>query len=279
MITDPDAKIINANAAFTDSFGYQLEELLGRNPNILQSGMQDRKHYTSMWENLLLHETWSGEIYNKKKNGEIILVLVRINTVRDSKGKIVNYMGFFTDLTFLQRHEAELEKAAYYDSLTGLPNRNLLYNHLKINVTRHRVGHEEMALVYVDLDGFKRINDSLGHAAGDEFLRKISCIMQKQLRKGDTLARLGGDEFVAVLDRISSRTACIAVVERILEAARAPVTIGENTVSVSASIGVALCPSDSEEPDSLLRMADNAMYHSKNSGKNKYLFYSEMNIE
>jgi diguanylate cyclase (GGDEF)-like protein/PAS domain S-box-containing protein len=275
LITDADAQIIDANDAFIQSFGYSKDELIGQNPRILKSGKQDKQHYEQMWDTLLRDGAWSGEIWNKKKNGELYPGLIRINTVRDAQGKVQNYVGFFTDITHIKKHEEELGKAAYFDALTGLPNRVLLYDKLRSALRQGERRKELVALVYIDLDGFKKINDTYGHATGDEFLIEVSHEMNRQLRDGDTLARVGGDEFVAVLSSISSFEDCLRIIERLLDAAKQTITLGDKAVQASASIGVAIYPTDTDNPDLLMRKADKAMYKAKEAGKNTYSLATE----
>jgi len=270
LITDADAQIIDANDAFIQSFGYSKNELIGQNPRILKSGKQDEQDYKQMWDALLRDGAWSGEIWNKKKNGELSPGLIRINAVRDAKGKVQNYVGFFTDMTHIKNHEEELEKAAYFDVLTGLPNRVLLYDRLRSALRQCERRKELVALVYIDLDGFKKINDTHGHATGDEFLIEISHEMNRQLRDGDTLARVGGDEFVAILSGISSFQDCTRIIGRLLAAAKKSVRLGNKAMQASASIGVAVYPTDTDNPDLLMRMADKAMYKAKEAGRNTY---------
>ncbi len=276
MILDGEGNVVNINSAFTETFGYTLDEMKGHNPRILQSGVHDRGYYEKVWESVMQNDTWTGELYDKTKSGQLIPELVRINTVRDANGKITNYVGFFTDLTLIKQQEEDLKRVAYYDALTGLPNRILLDERIKMALTGRRKNGEQVAIVYIDLDGFKNINDTYGHEAGDQFLRGVSANMQKQLREEDTLARLGGDEFVAVLDRIGSETDCCNIVERLLEGARRPVVIGGDALAVTASIGVSMHPEDGESADQLMQKADIAMYHAKNVGKNQYRLFGKL---
>ncbi|MDH8678998.1 diguanylate cyclase [Fusibacter bizertensis] len=274
LITDSDANIININEMFTETFGYVREEVLGENPRIIKSGIHGAEHYKMMWSSLISNGTWTGEVFNKTKNGKLIPMIIRINAVKDNNGNVESYICFFTDLTYIKQHQAELERAAYYDALTGLPNRTLLHKKMISAMKHYKNNKEKIAIVYLDLDGFKKINDSYGHDVGDLFLKSIAQNMQKQLREHDVLARLGGDEFVAVLVGFKSKDDCLHVVERLLDAAQNDVMIDKISMHVSASIGVAIFPDDANEPDLLMRLADKAMYLSKNSGKNKFVLHN-----
>lgn len=271
LITDSNARIIDVNDKFTEVLGYEKNEVISKNPNMLKSGLHDKNHYEKMWRDLIENGVWRGEVFNRKKNGEIIPMLIRINAVKDAKGVVQNYICFFTDLTYVKKHQEALERAAFYDSLTGLPNRTLFYKRLLSVMTDRRANTMGIALAYLDLDGFKFINDEYGHDVGDYFLKEISSSLQSQLREGDTLARIGGDEFVAILVDLKSKKDLMHLLERLLAAARKEISYLNVDLKVSASIGVAMYPVDGIEPDALMRKADEAMYNAKKNGKNKYV--------
>ncbi|MDR3439112.1 PAS domain S-box protein [Telmatospirillum sp.] len=269
-ITDADGTIIEVNDAFTRITGYRREEAVGKTPRILHSGRQPREFYKAMWQALVEKGHWSGEIWNRHKNGDVYAEMLTVSAVRDAAGKTQNYVGLFTDITAMKEHEQQLEHIAHYDVLTNLPNRVLLADRLRHGLAQgHRRGRS-LAVAYLDLDGFKVVNDRYGHDIGDELLTTISQRMKAALRDGDTLARIGGDEFVALLVDLERPQDCKAVLDRLLEASSDPVTVGDLILEVSSSIGVTLYPDDGVDADLLLRHADQAMYVAKLAGKNRY---------
>jgi diguanylate cyclase (GGDEF)-like protein/PAS domain S-box-containing protein len=276
-ITDVQGTIINVNAAFSRITGYSREEAIGQNPRMLRSGRQDAAFYADMWNALLIQGHWSGEIWNRRKDGEVYAEMLTITAVRDSKGKTTQYIALFSDITALKSHQSELDRIAHFDALTGLPNRLLLADRLyqaMNQVTRRGL---TLAVAYLDLDFFKGINDQHGHAVGDELLVAIAHRLKQTLREADTLARMGGDEFVAVLIDLESAEASQPMLERMVRAAAEPVAVGDLWLQVSASLGVTFYPQGPEmDADQLLRQADQAMYQAKLSGKNRFhLFDAE----
>jgi diguanylate cyclase (GGDEF)-like protein/PAS domain S-box-containing protein len=270
VITDDLANIIDVNDRFTATTGYSREEVIGQNPRILQSDRQPPDFYVGMWKALLEQGYWSGEIWNRRKNGEVYAELITISAVRDEHGITTHYVALSSDITYMKEHQNKLERIAQYDILTNLPNRSLLADRLSQAMLRCNRHKHSLAVVFLDLDGFKAVNDTRGHDVGDELLVAISLRMKEALRAGDTLARIGGDEFVAVLAGLGKVEDCNPILERFLLAASEPVTIGEIVLKVSASIGVTLYPQDSVDADLLIRHADQAMYAAKESGKNCY---------
>lgn len=271
MITKPSGEVINVNQAFSRITGYSQQEILGKNPRILSSGKQSAEFYQVLWKSLLENGYWQGEVWNRRKSGEVYAELLTISAVRDIQGKTINYVALFTDITPQKEHEHQLEHIAHYDALTSLPNRVLLADRLHLAMIQAARRQQTLAVVYIDLDGFKDINDSYGHAMGDELLMIIADRMKQTMRDGDTLARLGGDEFVAVLVDISDAAACAPLASRLLESASEAIEIDRNILRVSASLGITFYPQDNEiEADQLLRQADQAMYQAKLSGKNRY---------
>jgi len=274
MITDADSRIVDVNPAFCRITGYARDEALGRPANLLASGCQGPGFYAAMWEALRQNDFWRGEIIDRRKNGETYPGMLSISAVRDDEGVLRNYIGVFADISLLKQHQTELDRMAHYDTLTGVPNRRLLADRLSQALARaHRSGRP-LAVCYLDLDGFKPVNDRYGHGAGDRLLIEITSRLKGLLRADDTLARLGGDEFVLLLTDLASSEECPAVVGRVLAAVTVPVSIEGNLVSVSASIGVTLSPPDVDDPDILLRHADQAMYLAKESGKNRYSLFN-----
>ncbi|WP_190278362.1 EAL domain-containing protein [Colwellia hornerae] len=269
-ITDASGVILDVNHTFSKTTGYSLEESMGNNPRIFQSGLQSSEFYVEMWQALLKEGYWSGEIWNRRKNDEIYAEFKTISAVSDENGVTTHYVALGYDITPMKAHQDQLEHIAHYDILTNLPNRVLLSDRLsqaKLHCKRHG---KSLAVVFLDLDGFKHVNDTHGHDVGDELLITLSARMKAALREGDSLARIGGDEFVAVLTDLTTVDDCEPILERFLLAASEPATIGDVVLNVSASIGVTLYPQDNVDADLLMRHADQAMYVAKESGKNRY---------
>ena len=267
-ITDAEANILDVNEAFTEITGYAREEVLGRNPRILNSGWQTADHYADMWRTLLEKGHWYGEVWNRRKSGEIYPEMLNISAVRDAGNKIRHYVGMFTDITQIKSHQQQLEHIAHYDVLTNLPNRLLFAEHLQQAMAQAVRRGSQLAVVYLDLDGFKAINDRYGHSVGDNLLVVLAQRMRGVLREGDIMARLGGDEFAAVLVDLNTSTDSQPVLDRLLSAAADPVELDDVVLRVSASIGYTLYPRDAADADQLLRHADQAMYAAKQLGKN-----------
>ncbi|MDT8989844.1 EAL domain-containing protein [Curvibacter sp. APW13] len=271
MVTDTQGLIIEVNAAFSRITGYDRDEVLGHNPRILKSGRQGRDYYGTMWKTLQASGNWTGEVWNRRKNGEIYAALQTISTVRDAQGRPLNYVSLFSDITLAKEHAQYIERIAHFDVLTNLPNRVLLSDRLHQAMAQSQRRGLLTAVAFLDLDGFKGINDHHGHDTGDQLLMTLAQRMRKALREGDTLARIGGDEFVAVLADLPDTQACVPLLARLLQAAATPVTVDECSLEVSASIGVSFFPQvDEVDADQLLRQADQAMYQAKLAGKNRY---------
>ncbi len=267
-ITNATGAIIQVNDTFCNITGYTREEVLGQNPRILKSGIQDKEFYQDMWKSLIEKNYWFGEIINRRKNGELYSELLTISAVRDENNKIKHYVSLFTDISEIKEQQKQLEHIAHYDALTNLPNRVLLAERLQYSMKQSERRKLSLAVAYLDLDGFKAVNDTYGHDVGDELLIEISKRMKEILRDGDTLARLGGDEFIVILVDIERMEDCVPVLSRLLKVSSEPVIIGEITQQVSTSIGVTLYPQDMVEADQLIRHADQAMYIAKQKGKN-----------
>lgn len=273
-ITDPDGTILEVNEMFTRITGYERNEVLGKNPRMLKSGVQGDEFYTNMWRSLISEGQWSGEIWNRNKSGEVYAETLNINAVRDAAGKTLQYVALFSDITQLKKHEQQLEHLTHYDVLTSLPNRALLSDRVQQAMAQAKRRKQYFAVAYLDLDGFKTINDKHGRDAGDRLLTSLAFDMKCALREGDTLARLGGDEFVAVILDLGDVASSVSILDQMLEAASEPVQVGELSLRVSASIGVTFYPqADEADPDLLLRQADQAMYQAKLAGGNRYHIY------
>jgi len=272
MITDADANIIEVNDAFTRITGYSREEALGRNPRILQSGRHDPDFYADMWHDLIVEGHWQGEIWNRRRNGEIFAEMLTISEVSDAQDEPQYYVALFTDITTQKEQQKQLEHIAHHDALTGLLNRVLLSDRLNQEMIQSRRRGQKLAVVFLDLDGFKAVNDQHGHEIGDQLLVQIAGRLRQSLREGDTIARLGGDEFVAVMTDLEDASAAMPFLNRILQAVAQPVVVNGESLQVSASLGVTVYPQEEEEVDAdqLLRQADQAMYQAKLAGKNRY---------
>ncbi|WP_409523074.1 cache domain-containing protein [Nitrincola sp. MINF-07-Sa-05] len=281
MITTADGEILDVNETFSRITGFTREEVLGQNPRILNSGRQSQDYYKHLWQSLIKTGHWSGEVWNRRKDGEVYAEMLTISAVKNARGNTTHYVSLFSDITDLKRHEQQLRHIAHYDALTHLPNRILLADRMHQAMAQAiRQGHL-LAVVYLDLDGFKAVNDTHGHQAGDTLLIKVAARMQEALRDGDTLARLGGDEFVAVLVDLDSQESCIPILDRLLKAVAKPIQLDSASAEVSASIGVTFYPESSSsglvtDADQLLREADQAMYQAKMSGKSRYCFFDQI---
>jgi diguanylate cyclase (GGDEF)-like protein/PAS domain S-box-containing protein len=272
-ITDADGNISDVNEAFCNISGYAREELIGQNPRMLQSGQQSRSFYEAMWQTILTSGHWAGEVWNRKKNGDIYAEWLSISSIANEAGQVTHYAGIVSDITLIKHHEKQLEHIAHYDALTGIPNRALLGDRMKQATARTAREQNMMAVCYLDLDGFKPINDTMGHEAGDRVLIEIAKRIQETIRGGDTVARLGGDEFVILLAGLQRGDECSQTLNRLLAIIAEPIVTMSRPVMVSASIGVSIYPLDDEDADTLLRHADQAMYVAKQSGKNRFHIY------
>ena len=270
-ITSVDGTILDVNESFTRITGYSRDAVVGHNPRILNSGLQDPEFYAAMWRALVQEGHWNGEIWNRHRDGKVFPEMLTISAVRDARGRTLHYVALFSDITALKAHQQQLEQIAHFDVLTSLPNRLLLADRLQQALVQVARREQTLAVVYLDLDGFKAINDRHGHDAGDQLLIALASRMKQALREGDTLARLGGDEFVAVLIDLADAPDCVPMLARLLVAAAQPVQVGPLVLQVSASLGVAFYPQGQDvDADHLLRQADQAMYQAKLAGKNRY---------
>ncbi|MCZ4305270.1 EAL domain-containing protein [Zoogloeaceae bacterium G21618-S1] len=271
VITDAEGTILNVNDAFTRITGYSRDEGIGKNPGMLRSGQHDAAFYASMWQSLIDNGFWEGEIWNKRKSGEIFPEILTISAVRDTKGIVSHYVAVFSDISRQKENEHQLERLAFFDDLTGLPNRVLLVDRLSQTMARARRGKTALALAYLDLDGFKEINDAYGHAVGDRVLVTIGERLTTALREEDTVARFGGDEFVIVLPDHHNGEALDAIVRRLLISISEPIHLDQHRLQVSGSIGLAHYRGDIDlDSDQLIRQADQAMYQAKQTGRNRF---------
>jgi len=271
VITSPDGTIIDVNDAFSRITGYQRDEMIGANPRILNSKLQEKEFYSSMWHDLLEKGQWDGELWNRRKNGEVYAEMLTISSIVDTQGNTQYYVALFSDVTSHKEHEQQLEYIAHYDALTGLPNRVLKSDRLRQAMIHAERRNEKIAVVYLDVDGFKQVNDRYGHSIGDQLLIALSTRMKQALREGDTLSRLGGDEFVAILIDMDDTSTALPVIQRLLDTTSQTIELDDIVVQVSASIGITFYPQHEDvDADQLIRQADQAMYSAKQSGKNRY---------
>ncbi|MDD0839814.1 EAL domain-containing protein [Curvibacter sp. HBC61] len=268
-ITDPQGQLVDVNQAFSDITGYARDEVLGKTPLFFRSGRDGPEVFVPLLRDLRAQGRCQGEIWSRRKNGEAYAGLLTVSQVCDAQGQVQNYVALFADVTSIRVQQERLEHIAHFDALTNLPNRLLLSDRLRQAMVQCRRSQQSLAVVYLDLDGFKAINDRHGHDVGDAYLIAVAQQMKQALRECDTLARMGGDEFVAVLSDVSSAEACGQLVERILHACATPLPVAGLCLQASASIGVTLFPQDDVDADQLLRHADQAMYEAKQSGKNR----------
>lgn len=273
VITDRQNNIISVNRAFTRLTGYEREEALGRNPRILSSGRQDAAFYRRMWESIIENGYWRGDIWDRRKDGSFYPKFLSITAIRDDAGEIVKFSAVFYDVSERKEMEAQLENLAHYDSLTGLPNRMLLHDRLEQAIAMADRQRQQFALLFIDLDGFKPVNDAHGHGVGDEVLKLVGQRLNMVIRGMDTAARLGGDEFVVILTDIHNRENTERVAEKIIGELSEPYQVAGKTLSISASIGASLYPGDQKAAMDLLRTADEAMYQAKRDGKRRVKFY------
>ncbi len=277
LITDVSGSIIEANDAFSRITGYSREAIIGRNPRFLKSGHHDKPFFDAMWKSLLQSGFWQGVIWNRRKDGGLFACRTAISAVKDRNGEVTRFIGLHSDVTeFLERHE-ELEHMAYYDTLTQLPNRVLLSDRMNQSMAQADRNQTAVAVCYLDLDGFKPVNDRFGHKAGDLLLVEIANRLKSCVRAEDTVARIGGDEFILLLTQLKEENEWRPVVDRVLVSVRSPFVIPqEGAVNVSASIGISVYPGDHTNGEQLIRYADLAMYNAKDRGRDLVRLYRDI---
>ncbi len=278
LITDAQANILRVNRAFQEITGYVADEVIGKNPRILNSGRQDKAFFTAMWGQLLEEGAWSGEIYDRRKNGEIYPKWMTISAVKDAQGNVTEYVAIFSDITARKQAEEEIRNLAFYDALTGLPNRRLLRDRSQLALSMSARNHLCGALLFLDMDKFKTLNDTLGHDYGDLLLVEVARRIKACVREADTVSRLGGDEFVVLIEEIganlqdaSQKAASIA--EKIRTVLTDTYVLNGHEYHGSTSIGVCMYRGNKESMDVLMKHADMAMYQAKDSGRNAVRFF------
>ena len=274
VITDAGGVIQRINPAFSEITGYGEQEVLGQNPRILKSERHGNDFFVAMWRALVDKGQWQGEIWNRRKDGEIYPQWLTITSIRDPQGNIVNYVGVFHDMTEIKLHEEQLRYQAHHDDLTGLPNRMLFNDRLGVAMAHARREANKVAVLFLDLDNFKRINDSLGHAVGDLLLQEMAVRLVRCLREIDSVARYGGDEFIVLLEGVEQEEDVLLTAQRILEGLAPVVSIQGHDFYLTVSLGIAFYPEDGQDQDTLIKNADTAMYRAKESGKNTYRVFT-----
>ena len=274
VITDLDARIEYANQAFTTVTGYTLDEVRGKNPRFLQSGMTSKETYDDMWGRLTAGEAWHGELTNKRKDGSIYIEAATLSPVRQADGRITHYLAVKEDITNRKHNEARIQQLSNFDLLTGLPNRSQLNEHLAYAISFAQRNREKLAVMFLDLDRFKNINDTLGHSIGDQYLVEISRRLKHTVREEDTVSRLGGDEFILLFPGADVDAAAL-VASKLLEAVRQPCFIEQHELTDTASIGIALYPDDGLSAEELLKHADTAMNRLKQGSRNGYCYFTQ----
>ncbi len=275
VITDPDGTIVEVNRAFSDILGYSRDEVIGHNPRLWQSGYQNKDFYRGMWRALLETGHWRGELWNRRKDGSVFPEWQTISSVHDQSGHLTHYVGIFSDISRIKQSQAQLDHLAHYDPLTDLPNRLLLQERLE-QAIRHAERHQtQFAVIFLDIDHFKHINESLGHPVGDKLLTEVAARLRSQIRSDDTLSRVGGDEFVLLLETIDTPAHIGTLAQELLRSFNQPFLLETHELNLTASLGISLYPQNGTDPVTLLRNADAAMYRSKDRGRNIYHFYTE----
>ncbi|MGE4318435.1 MAG: EAL domain-containing protein [Deferribacterales bacterium] len=277
-ITDQNGVIQKVNPAFTSITGYTAAEAIGKTPRILKSDKHDDAFYEKMWSKLLTKGGWSGEIWNRRKNGDAYPEWLSINSIKDSYGKITHFVAIFHDISEVKQGEEKLKYQAHHDTLTGLPNRQLFNDRLEMALAFAKRHRQKVAVLFIDLDNFKNVNDTMGHYTGDILLQRVAEILKECVRLEDTVARLGGDEFMIILQDIESENNAVETARRILSEFAHPINIHENDFFINASIGITIYPDDGDDVLTIVKNADLAMYRVKETGKNSYqLFTKTMN--
>ncbi|MEW8505454.1 MAG: EAL domain-containing protein [Candidatus Thiodiazotropha sp.] len=274
-VTDVNGDIVSTNPAFEAITGYSHDEVIGENPRILKSGHHEPSFYRDMWDILLKTDHWRGEIWNRRKNGDVYPEWLTISAVKDNNGETTHFVGVFSDITQIKEAQDKINFLAHHDALTQLPNRALFLERFDHALMHARRENNSIALLFLDLDRFKTVNDTLGHPIGDQVLLEVSKRMSEIMRSSDTIARLGGDEFVLLLEEQTNAQHASVVARKLIDMFSNPMTIGEHELVVTASIGITLYPNDGDEPDLLIRHADRAMYEAKQQGRNTYRFFTQ----
>lgn len=273
FITDAEGIIRSVNPAFSEITGYSAEEAIGQTPRLMRSNRHDAEFHSAIWQEIITHGQWKGEIWNRRKSGEVFLEWQTITRMAGTQSQPTSYISLFHDVTDTWRKDEHVRHLAFHDALTDLPNRALLIERLERHLAIAERERRGLAVLFLDLDRFKSVNDTLGHEVGDEVLKTVAQKLQALVRHTDTVARLGGDEFVILLDNPAHQNEVAEIAKRIVGSINQPMNFAEKTAQVGTSIGIALFPDDGKTPADLLKNADSAMYAAKNGGKNTYRFF------
>jgi len=272
-ITDTHSIIIDANTAFFESTGYDKQEVIAQHIGEIKSGLNESKLTAKIWQELDDLNHWSGEIQSRNKGGELQAEWLSLSTIKNDSDEIVHYIGIFSNISTLIKSQLELQQLAHHDTLTQLPNRLLLADRLDQAIANAKRNEQQFAVCFLDLDGFKPVNDNYGHATGDLVLCEISQRLKYLIRGNDTVARMGGDEFVILFNDIKSSEDCKSLITKLLSSISRPIEIENISHQVTASIGVATYPEDSENSETLLNLSDKAMFEAKRQGKSRYIIF------
>ncbi len=276
MITAPDTTIISVNAAFTKVTGYTEDEVIGQRLSMFHAPHQDEAVYTNMWHELNRFGQWQGEIWSRNKKGDDYLEWLSLTAVSYDNGEVSHYVAIFSDITSEKENSERLRYLAHYDQLTGLPNRILFTDRLQQAIAQSKREQRQVAVMFLDLDGFKEVNDTLGHSSGDMLLCQVAKRLTACLRATDTVARFGGDEFTIVIPELEAKDDVVRLAHKIIAEVARPYDLDGLTASLTTSIGISFYPDHGEDPNVLTQRADNAMYHAKRHGKNHHEFYGEI---
>jgi diguanylate cyclase (GGDEF)-like protein/PAS domain S-box-containing protein len=274
IIADSRVRIVSANRAFTEISGYELEEMIGKTPKVLDSGRHDRAFYATMWRSIRQTGRWQGEIWNRKKNGEVHPELLKVSVVRDETGVVTHYVGVFSDLSAMKASEARFDRLVHYDALTDLPNRLLFRARVEHAIEQAHPSGRRLAVMILGVDGFKQLNESLGHPAGDELLRLLADRLHGLTRESNTVARRGGDEFAILLEGVTDAESAGRAGWNMLEGIASPFDVGGKEVFLTCSAGISLYPEDGTDFTTLLQNAEVALHRAKSPGSSKYQFYT-----
>ena len=275
FITDAQGVILRVNHAFSNLFGYAAEEALGQSPRLLQSGLHDQAFYAALWTSITQDGSWQGEIWDRRKNGEVFPTWASISGVCNEEAVVTHFVATHTDITLRKAAEEQVKQLAFYDPLTRLPNRRLLHDRLHQAVIRAKRDSRRLALMFIDLDKFKPVNDAFGHSAGDELLQAVAHRLQACVRESDTVARVGGDEFVVLLPSIEDEQDVFGVAEKVHEVLKQPFTLSDGMVTqISSSSGIAIYPDHAQDETTLTRNADAAMYQAKVAGRDRFVLFT-----
>ncbi|MEJ2693634.1 MAG: EAL domain-containing protein [Candidatus Thiodiazotropha sp.] len=274
VITDGKGMITSVNPAFCDISGYSESEIINQHPDLLKSDRHPPEFFDEIWETVRNTGSWRGEVWNQRKNSEVYPAWMTISCVRDEHGNILHYVSVFSDITSIKQSQSQLEHLAHHDSLTNLPNRLLFEDRLQHAISQSKRHERQLAVLFLDLDRFKNINDTLGHAMGDELLKEVAKRLQGMLRDGDTAARLGGDEFTVLVENLEDPSQAAVVASKIQESFKTPYDIGGRELHVTTSIGISIYPEDGLTVADLTKNADAAMYQAKEQGRNNYRYYT-----